>query len=398
MILNLVKTREDLGESNRRSVLAEILFHGPIPRARIAERIGLTAASVSRITRDLIHAGLIEEGDEEVEDASRRGRRFIGLKVRSNGCYVAGIAINAFRQDVVIADLTNATLASRRIHVGDLSSLEAVLDKSAHQLNELIAESGIETRRLIGCGLIITGAIDPERGLLRSAPITGWRNVAAGERVAGILDIPVFMDSIPNAKNLAAWGFGSTKGVENVLLFNASLAIGCSILADGRLMRGQQGKAGLIEGMLIPDASGELKPLDHVAGGIAVIDAEQGIQPRNSEQQADALLTVIAEANRGESSAMASLEHAGRALAYAVSLTNALLHPDVILISGPLADSEIYCTALRKRLAELTDPDLVSKRLRVTHMTSAEAAQSLAIYQVLAQGQITSPMLRATTT
>ncbi len=390
MILSLVKTREDLGERNRRAVLAEILFHGPLPRGKIAERIGLTAASVSRISRDLIDAGLIEEGEEEVEDAARRGRRFIGLKVRSNCCFVAGIAINAFRQDVVIADLTNATLASRRLHIGDLSSLENVLAQSAELLNALIDETGIERRRLIGCGLTVTGAIDPERGWLRSAPMTGWKDVAAAECVSAILNVPVFMDSIPNAKNLTAHGFGSTKGVDNVLLFNASLAIGCSLLLDGRLLRGSEGNVGLIEGIQIPDASGNLKSLDYVAGGIAVIDAEQGIQPRNSEQQASALMQIIAQGNAGESVAVERLQNAGSALAYVVSMANALLHPDVILVSGPLADSEVYCTAMRQRLSVLTDPDFVLKRLRVSHMTSFEAAQSLAIYQSLVQGQIKS--------
>ena len=390
MILNLVKTREDLGERNRRSVLAEVLFHGPVPRGKIAERIGLTAASVSRITRDLIDAGLIEEGDEEVEDIARRGRRFIGLRVRANCCFVAGIAINVFRQDVVIADLTNATLASRRLHVEDLGSLENVLDHSAEILNELVDESGIERKRLIGCGLTISGAIDPDRGWLRSAPITGWKNVAAAERISSILNVPVFMDSIPNAKNLAAQSFGPTKGIDNVLLFNASLAVGCSLLLDGRLLRGSHGNAGLIESMQIPDASGVLKPLDQVAGGIAAIGAKHGIQTHNSEQQASALIEAVERGNGGEPEAVERLRNTGSALAYAISLANSLLHPDVILISGPLAASEVYCAALRKRLAKLIDQDFVLKRLRISHMSSFEAAQSLAIYQALVQGRIKS--------
>lgn len=50
-MVQLVKTREDLGARNRRLVLSEILLHGPLSRTVIAARVGLTQASVSRITR-----------------------------------------------------------------------------------------------------------------------------------------------------------------------------------------------------------------------------------------------------------------------------------------------------------------------------------------------------------
>ena len=388
MVLNSVKTREDLGERNRRAVLAEILFHGPLPRGKIAERIGLTAASVSRITRDMLTANLIEECEATVEDEARRGRRFIGLKIRSDSYFVAGIAINAFRQDVVIADLTNTTLARRRLHANDLSSLENLLQNSTELLNELIHETRLERERFIGCGLIITGAVDPVKGVLRSAPVTGWKNIPAAECVTQILDMPVFMDNIPNAKNLAAHGFAATKGTKNVLLFNASLAIGCSLLLDGRLLRGPKNNAGLIESMKIPDAAGTLRPLDNVAGGLAVIAAEQGVEPRNGEQQAVALTEVIEQGNSGEPAAITCLQHAGRALAYVISLSNALLHPDAIILSGPLAKSESYCAALRERLANLSGSGFVREHLHISHMSGFEAAQSLAIYQALEHGQI----------
>ena len=74
--------------------------------------------------------------------------------------------------------------------------------------------------------------------MLRSAPALGWTDVDLHETVGSRLKVPIFADSIPNSKNLTAHGFGSTKGLDDVVLLNVSLAVGCSLMLDGRLLRG----------------------------------------------------------------------------------------------------------------------------------------------------------------
>ena len=391
MILNLVQSNDDLGERdrNRRSILAEIIFRGPVARSKIADRIGLTAATVSRISRELIDEGIVEE-DQAQEDPSRRGRRFIGLKIRPKGCFVSGISINAFRQDVVLADMSNAILASRRIDFSDLSDPEKVLQESVEELKQLIEKSGIDQQRLIGCGVTITGAVDPEKGVLRSAPALGWEMINIAEIIGQYIDIPVFVESIPNAKNLTAHGFGSTKGENNVLLFNASLAIGCSILLDGRLIRGSTEKAGLIENMKVWDKeNGVYKNIDQLAGGISVVKSGKSPTIQNPAKEAKLLTEIINDGTSVDAKTRKRLERAGRALAYVISMSHALLHPDVVLISGPLVESDIYCDAVREELKIMISPDFIQNCLRFQSLSSYESAQSLAIYQSLMQCKIT---------
>ena len=390
MILNLVQPNDDLGERdrNRRAILAEIMFRGPVARAKIASRIGLTAATVSRISRELIDEGIVEE-DQATEDPSRRGRRFVSLKIRPKGCFVAGISINAFRQDVVLADMSNAVLANRRIDFDDLSNPVKVLEQSVKELKQLIENSDINRQRLIACGVTITGAIDPEKGILRSAPALGWNTVNVAEIISQHLDIPIYLESIPNAKNLSAHGFGSTQGENNVLLFNASLAIGCSILLDGRLIRGSKANAGLIENIQIWDEEDKIyKTIDQIGGGISVIKDTQSPTIQNPAKEAKLLTEIINAGNSVDKETRHRLERAANALAYVISMSHALLHPDVVLISGPLVESDIYCDAVRQRLKTLISTDFIRDRLRFDSMSSYESAQSLAIYQSLVQCKI----------
>jgi len=391
MILNLFQSNDDLSERdrNRRAILAEVMFRGPVARAKIAERIGLTAATVSRISRELIDEGIIEE-DKASEDPNRRGRRFVGLKVRPKGCFVAGISINAFRQDVVLADMSNAILASRRILIDDLGNPEEVLNKSVNELNLLIEQSDVDRQHLIACGVTIPGAIDPDKGVLRFAPALGWGTVKVAEIIGKHLDIPIYLESIPNAKNLNAHSFGSTQGESNVLLFNASLAIGCSILLDGRLIRGSKANAGLIENMQLWDEyTEEYKSIDQLAGGISIIQSNELELRANPGMQAKKLTKIINDANAIDEDTAKRLQRAGSALAYVISMSHALLHPDVVLVSGPLVNSDIYCDAIRERLKNLISPDFPRECLRFDTMSRYGSAQSLAIYQSLVQCKIT---------
>ena len=386
MIFDLAKTREDLGLRNRRAVLAEVLLKGPIARTSIADKTGLTGASVSRITRDLIKSGLIEES-EEVEDTGKVGRPYIALRGKPNKCFVACITMNAFRQDVVIADITNATVASRRLSIDNLTDYERALNNAVKTLQILIDEMGIEEHKMISCGVAITGATNPAIGVISSS-ILGWQNVNVVDFLQKKLSMPVFLENLPNAKNLALYGFGKIEGINNVVLFNMSLAVGCSLLLDGSLIRGSHNNIGTIKGMKIPNPiSGRLEPFDHVAGGLAVIGKES-LSQKNDSNLAAKLMEMTTQADLGNSEVLKKFSNAAQAFAYVVSMTNAMLHPQKIIISGPMAKCEAYCDTLRLELSKQIDASFVQDKLRFSTISSKKAAQTLAIYQTIATGKI----------
>ena len=291
-----------------------------------------------------------------------------------------------------MADLTNAPIASRRLRFGSLDDAESVLRETAGALDALIDETGLDRERMVGCGIVVTGSVDPQRCRLRSAPALGWTDLDLGKIVGSRLRVPVFADSIPNAKNLTAHGFGSAKGLDDVALLNVSLAVGCSLMLDGRLLRGPEFNAGLIESFAIPEEStGALRPLDHIAGGLAVVGEVEGKPSENGGRAASRLVGIMRRAADGDAPSRAALHRAGRALAFAVTSIHAILHPEVILLSGPLIESESYCTGVRQRIVELAGPEFLNKRLRFSHLSNQEAACSLAIFRALVEDDVSSP-------
>lgn len=378
------RVRSSISERNKRLVLSEVLLRGPLPRTVIAERIGLTQASVSRITRNLINAGLVEES-KQIKVENRPGRRRIGVQARADGGYVAGIAINAFKQEVVISNISNEEIATKPLKFHNLFHSKDVLETCANELDLLIEESGINRERLFGCGVVITGAMDILRNRLHYSPILGWKDVNVGQITSRLLNLPIALESIPNAKNLAAHSFGDARSISNAVLLNCSLAIGSSIIVDKSVLRGMDSSVGLIESLLIPDeVSGDLNPVDMMSGGFGVI-GELPTASKDALEQARKLTQAIEDESRGNVPVSRSLHSAGHSLAYVISVFNSLIHPEMVLLSGPLIESKVYCEAVLQKSAELVGQKFADSVIKFNRLSSCEAARSLAIHHFLAQ-------------
>lgn len=75
--------------SAQRTVLLDVLVHGPRSRSQLTRRTGLSRATLSRLTRDLTAAGLLEEGGPAV--ASGPGRPSDVVALRADGAYFVGM-------------------------------------------------------------------------------------------------------------------------------------------------------------------------------------------------------------------------------------------------------------------------------------------------------------------
>lgn len=378
-----------VGQNNLKNILSEIIFHGPVARVMIAEKLKLTQATVSRVTRSLIDMGLIEEY-ETVHKTESPGRRSISLRIKSDGCFIVGLSINVYRQDIVITDLSNKILATRRLTFNNLSDVNSVLFGSVNKINELIDETGVDRNRLIGCGVSVAGAVEPEKGYILSAPLLGWSMVNVSEYIESALNIPVYVDNIPNSKNMVANGFGTLNNSKNVVLLNASLSFGCSLLVDGSLLRGKEYNVGLISDLLVPvEGSRQFLPLDKVAGGFAIVKQFHGKAFDDNISESSVMLQKIMEkADNGDADAINSMTLAGEALAYTVIAINGLLHPETILLSGPLVKSKVYCKSVSDRIILLTGSETIFHKLCFEHIPNQELGSALVIFRSLEQNNV----------
>ena len=391
------RSRSDLGRANRRAVLSEIITGSPTSRTEIAQRTGLTTASISRITRKMIDVGLVREiegpMDRSGQQQQRPGRRHIGLDINPVGGYVVGISIHAFQQFVSLADLRNRTIDRRELKIQSFADPEAVLSNVAETVEQTLTDSGISRSRVFGVSVAITGAIDPQEGLVRASPALGWIQVPVARMLQQSLSLPVHVESLPNAMNLAETGFGIARDYKNVVTFNAALAIGVSFYLDGRLIRGRDGSAGLF-GLSYSAPADSQNPK---SGGLAVMERAAGWailsalgEPAMPEDpgwpawdSAHRVLALMDRASNGDEKTQKIFYEAGQALGATINLIVALLHPEAILVSGPLSRSGDYMAGIKAATDENSALGSASVELLKSEITGQAAARWLAIDEFL---------------
>ena len=225
---------------NRSIILNTIKTYGPIDRAQVARVTGLSPATVTGITSELIETGLIFE---KAPGDSRGGRPPILLAINPKGGYVIGIKLMEDHALGALTDLEATVIAKDQVQLPDQSATN-VIRMLARLVERLISKAGIGKKKLIGVGIGLAGIVDFERGLLRQSPFFGWRDLPIRELLQPHVKVPIYLDNDVNTLSMAEQWFGAAQGIEDFLTLTVGRGIGLGIVANGRFYRGTGGGAG----------------------------------------------------------------------------------------------------------------------------------------------------------
>jgi predicted NBD/HSP70 family sugar kinase len=238
-----------LGRLSERTVLRLLRVAGPLSRAEVARRCGLSAPAVSRAVASLLRAGLLEQSAAPHQTG---GRPAPLLRLASAKAQVVGVTLDADCCTVVAAGLDGQ--ARRQTHsFATPASYEALLD-TVVRLVQQCQRPGV---RLLGIGLSVPGLIDyrDNRCLLSpNLPLTNGRSPA--QDLAERLQTRCLLLQESHALCLAEQAEGLAQGLRDFALLDVHTGVGLGILSGGRLLTGHRGLAGEIGHItVVPDAS-----------------------------------------------------------------------------------------------------------------------------------------------
>lgn len=321
---------------NRSHVLNAIKTHGPIGRAEIARRTGLSPATVTSISAKLISQHLVLE--KSAGDSSG-GRPPILLAINSKGGYVLGIKLTETHAVCALTDLDAMILAKSSMLLSGHDPAQ-VVDDLARMVLSFIREHKIARKQLLGVGIGVAGIVDAEEGILRQSPIYGWDNVPLRDMLQKKLHIPVYLENDVNTLTLTEKWFGHGQGMDNFLIVTVGRGVGLGIVANGQFYRGQTGGAGEFghttihaQGPLC--ACGKHGCLEAYVGDPGLLRTAHEATARNElsapVQSLDDLLHL---AKMGDLGAVRIFADAGRILGIGIANLINLFNPEKIIISG----------------------------------------------------------------
>lgn len=365
-------------------VFTTVLTGGPLSRADVAVRTGLSAAAVTKAMKPLADAGYLVEVEEPAEDqgARRVGRPATPVRVHAERCYFAGVKVTNDELIGVVTDL-QATVCAVRHRPLRSGAVEDVVTELAALVAELLDESDAYRDSFGGLGVSVGGDVDPESGMVRYSPFLGWRQVPFVDLVAAATGLPVRLENDVRALTVAEQWFGSGVGAGSFAVVTVGTGIGCGLFVNERVVSGAHGVAGEI-GHLPVDKDG---PLCHCGnrGCVEAIAGNSAILARIREttgaEVAD--LASAIELARNDPAARQVFAVAGHAIGMALAAVANFLGPERIVISGEgLAAYDLFSEQIRTTFAEHAfgaagDCDLIIRPLSFDDWARGAAAVAI---------------------
>lgn len=222
-------------------------------RIELADRSGLTGASISRIVKQLLSDGLVSEVG--VGDRTGGKRRTL-LQLNAGARHAVGVSLDFARITFVVTDLSGTVVARQDSEgIADVSP-GVVVGRVARELVSLVGSAGVEWNSVMGIGLAISGRQDLAHHVLRSNPtavewelfdIEGTLGAATG------LSVMAANDSMCAA--LGEFWVGRIPAKADFATIYMATGIGLGLVANGDVYRGSSSNVGEI-GHMVLDVNG----------------------------------------------------------------------------------------------------------------------------------------------
>ena len=343
--------------------------HGPISRIQVSEMSGLAAASVTKITRNLLRFGLIKE---VAQQQSTGGRRAISIVAERNKFVNLLIRLGRTTVTVAAMDLATNVLFKQKYQLKTEQSLQQL----EFYLIELIEQSLSAVQRsdckVMACGITVPGFVDQKNNTIRFMPQLNlqkpWK---LAEQIQQKIQIPVFIGHDVRALALAEFYFGKTQTTSDSLLLRIHRGVAAGIILNKQLFSGSKNNLGEIGHTQVdplgkPCKCGNFGCLETIVSNQAIEDSvrqllQQGHQSQwLSEQNCD-LDTICLAVNNGDPLMVELFQKIGRYIAQVLTVCINVLNPEKIILSGKITQAQkVLFPAIERALQAMALQDFVN--------------------------------------
>lgn len=310
-----------------RRVLLDLLVHGPRSRIRIAERLGLSRASLTRVARELVDSGLILAGD--MLASATRGRPAEELHLRPQAAHFVGVKVTADHVYAVVTDLAATVVDELSIALAAPTE-ENVVDAIVDATLALVARH--DDVSALGVGLAADVLRREGEPLVASSPLLGWSEpVPLARLLTERVGLPVTIANDVHALTAAHHWFGSGVDHRSVVVYGVGAGIGCGVVIDDELVQGAHGRSGRVGhtrvGRTGRRCTNGHPDCIHSFVSMPAIEANAGVAPGEYP-------LALERARAADGPERAAFASAAYALGAAVAETVNLLDPELVSVMG----------------------------------------------------------------
>jgi predicted NBD/HSP70 family sugar kinase len=345
-----------------RQVALEILLDGPLSRAELSRRVGLSPGSLTRLTKPMVESGLLVEVEGGPTDA-RVGRPSQPLDLDAHAHHFVGIKLTGDSAIGVLTTLRADVLASVERPITDPTP-SAVADLVVELTDELAIQVPGGTA-ISGLGVSLGGRV-ANRTEVRLAPYLNWVDVPFGELLAAHTDLPIVIANDLTSLVEATHWFGAGRNSDRFVLLTIGAGVGYGLVIHNRVVDSPDITLGLVgHHPLLHDGPrcdrghrGCALSLLTVGAVTSQVGAAIG-----REVGYDEALDLAA---KGDPAAREIVDRAGRALGTLIAASANFTMPELVVLGGEGV-----------RLAEVAHAELLAGLHANRHPSAAELTMVL---------------------
>ncbi len=243
-----------VGDYNQ-AVILDLIRREPVglSRVEITAATGLSAQTVSNVTRRLLEAGLVREGGKLIAGP---GKPRTLLQLEPTSRYTVGVHLDPTIVTYALLDLAGAVVADHRARTPSATDPDTVIAVMAEEVRSLLARERVPRERVLGVGIAAPGPLDSTQGILLDPPLLeGWQHVPLRDALAAATGFPVVLEKDVTAAAVAELWVDSGAHRDNFAFFYYGTGVGIGLVVNHDVLRGASDNAGDF-GHLMVEAGG----------------------------------------------------------------------------------------------------------------------------------------------
>ncbi|WP_433019082.1 ROK family protein [Kribbella sp. CA-294648] len=313
-------------------VLRELRESGPLTRANLGQRVGLSRTTLSEITANLISRGaVVEIGHGPNEPAVGRGRPASLVALQPTVGQAMGIDFRHHEVRLAVVNASHEVIADHVRGYAESSSWTERAAAAAAATAEMTSAGGVRLGLLAGVGVGLPGPLEMgELGPGANSP----RITAIRDALSQHIDAPLIFDNNTRYAALGEATVDAQHSGGDVLFLRIAHGVGGGLVLGGRLTHGAAGRAGEIgHVVVVPNGRmcrcGKRGCLETVASLPSMVISARRKSP--ALRDLDSLRIAL---SRGDPDAMAVVEAAGTAVGTALAGASVVVDPARVIVSG----------------------------------------------------------------
>lgn len=327
---------------NRQLVLALARRHGRVSHSELVRESGLSAGTISNITRQLRREKFLNMAGK---GKSVGGRCPVNLEFNPSAKYILSAACLYEKTSLAIVDLSARIVARTSFPTKPERGIDAFMRDFEKSMNALLKSHALPRNRLMALAASFEGVVEARTGTLVNCARMGWENIPLKKKFESWCELDVFIENDVRAALLGEFINGAGKSAKNLVYLVLGSGIGAAFLVQGRIYYGAHQTEGEI-GHVIKDPSGPVCScgkrgcLEALASGAAIAAAARhanipGLRKSATSQEVEAAFRqVLKQAEEGNKPAGKLLEQAANLLGGTITNIINLLDPEKIILDG----------------------------------------------------------------